>query len=177
MRLPLHALTFTAGIVFVATRPALDSLGIAIALSISAVMLCSGCGSRFATPFALGVMWAWMRAFTSLPEELPSTVHGADLVLVGDVVSLPDVEARRTQFDFAPHGTIVPGLPSRIRLSWFHAERAPRAAERWQLEVRVRARRGFANPGGFDYEGELFRAGIGATGYVRASSHNRLLDS
>ncbi len=177
MPLPLHALIFTVGIVFVATRPALDALSIAIALSCAAVMLCSGVGARLATPFALGVMWAWTRAVVSLPAELPSTVNGTDLLVVGDVVSLPEVQAGRAQFDFAPHSASVPGLPSRMRLSWFHAERAPRAAERWQLEVRLRARRGFANPGGYDYEGELFRAGIGATGYVRPSSHNRRLGS
>jgi competence protein ComEC len=81
----------------------------------------------------------------------------------------------RTQFDLALRDASVAGVPSRLRLSWFHAQRAPSAAETWQLVVRLRAPRGFANPGGYDYEGELFRAGIGATGYVRESPQNRRL--
>jgi competence protein ComEC len=35
--------------------------------------------------------------------------------------------------------------------------------------------RGFANPGGFDYEGWLFQRGIMASGYVRKSDQNLLL--
>jgi competence protein ComEC len=94
--------------------------------------------------------------------------------VVGDVVSLPEVQAGRVQFDFAPRQARA-GVPSRLRLSWFDATRAPRAAESWQLVVRLRAPRGFSNPGGYDYEGELYRAGIGATGYVRESVRNKRL--
>jgi competence protein ComEC len=43
------------------------------------------------------------------------------------------------------------------------------------LQVRLKRRNGFANPGGFDYEGYLFREGIGATGYVREDERNRRL--
>ena len=59
-------------------------------------------------------------------------------------------------------------FPDRIRLSWYDAAQIPTLGECWQLTVRLRRPRGMANPGGFDYEGWLFRTGIGATGYVRA---------
>ena len=35
--------------------------------------------------------------------------------------------------------------------------------------MRLRRPRGFANPGGADYEARLLREGVGATGYVRAA--------
>ncbi len=63
-------------------------------------------------------------------------------------------------------------LPKRLRLSWFDAPMQPRLGETWQFELRLRRPRGFSNPGGFDYEGWLFRQGIGATGYVVNGSKN-----
>ena len=38
--------------------------------------------------------------------------------------------------------------------------------------MRLKRRNGFANPGGFDYEAQLFRLGIGATGYIRDDPRN-----
>lgn len=177
MQLPLQALTFVAGIVLVATRPALDHPSLMVALLIAAALLMFARARRFVIPFTLGVTWAWLRALTSLPGELPPNITATDLVLIGDIVSLPETQAGRTQFDFAPREAHVAGVPSRVRLTWFGSERGPRAAERWRLEVRLRPPRGFANPGGYDYEGELFRSGVGATGYVRESAHNRRLES
>ena len=42
-----------------------------------------------------------------------------------------------------------------------------RAGDRLRLRARLRRPRGYANPGGFDYERWLFMRGIGATGYAR----------
>jgi predicted membrane metal-binding protein len=39
----------------------------------------------------------------------------------------------------------------------------------------LKRRSGFANPGGYDYEGQLFREGIGGTGYVRDDPKDRRL--
>jgi competence protein ComEC len=55
---------------------------------------------------------------------------------------------------------------------WYGAARAPGAGELWQLVVRLKRRNGFANPGGADHEAQLFRDGIGATGYVRDDARN-----
>ena len=55
------------------------------------------------------------------------------------------------------------------------AAHAPQAGELWQLVVRLKRRNGFANPGGVDHEAQLFREGIGATGYVRDDERNTKL--
>src|SRR5690606_33081513 len=60
-------------------------------------------------------------------------------------------------------------LPGEVRLS-LYLDGEPlevESGERWQWRVKLRRPRGFANPGGFDYERWLFAEGIGATGYVR----------
>jgi competence protein ComEC len=57
-------------------------------------------------------------------------------------------------------------LPERIRLSWLDAATVPQLGETWRFFAKLRRPRGYANPGGFDYEGWLFRQGIGAIGYV-----------
>jgi len=175
MRLPLHALAFLAGILLVETRPTLEVVTPTIPLVIVVCVVCGRFGPRTMTTLGLGIIYTWMRATIALQPSLSPETIGADLIIAGDVVSLPEVDSERVQFEFAPEKESAGGFPSRLRLSWYRAERSPRAAERWQLAVRLRAPRGFANPGGYDYEGELFRDGVGATGYVRNSPHNRLL--
>ncbi|MBI3171358.1 MAG: DNA internalization-related competence protein ComEC/Rec2, partial [Hydrocarboniphaga effusa] len=44
-----------------------------------------------------------------------------------------------------------------------------RGGECWRFTLRLRTPHGSLNPGGFDYEGWLFRQGIGATATVRAA--------
>lgn len=51
----------------------------------------------------------------------------------------------------------------------------PKANEKWQFLVRLKAPHGMANPSGFDYEPWLFQQQIGATGYIRPSDLNQKL--
>ena len=89
----------------------------------------------------------------------------------GYIASMPDSSDTDPQFEFDTVERAA-GVPSRIRLAWYDTAQWPAAGERWQFVVRLKRRNGFANPGGFDYEGLLFRSGIGATGYVRADVRN-----
>src|SRR5688572_4765268 len=83
--------------------------------------------------------------------------------VTGRVAQPAIVRPDRTEFDLETSGS---GLPRRLRLSWYDAERLPRAAEHWRFRARLRCPRGFANPGSPDRELGLLREGIGATGYV-----------
>lgn len=122
----------------------------------------------------LGVAWAWGHAALRIADDLPHQLEGVDLVVVGDVASLPDATGTDVQFELDVV-TADPGVPSRIRLGWYQDVQQPGAGERWQLVVRLKRRNGFANPGSFDYEAQLLRRSIGATGYVRADDRNRKL--
>ena len=70
-----------------------------------------------------------------------------------------------------------PWVPPHIRVSWFEPDQVVRFGDVWRLELRLRRPRGSSNPGGFDYEGWLFRERIAATAYVVAGKRNRLLRS
>lgn len=119
-----------------------------------------------------GIAWAWSAAALQLADDLPASLEGVDVDVTGYIASLPDAVHDDPQFVFdvieAPAD-----IPSRIRLAWYRAPTTPRVAELWRFKVRLKRRNGFANPGGFDYEGHLFREGVGATGYVREDGVNQ----
>ena len=127
-----------------------------------------------AVALLLGIAWAWGNAASRLAEDLPAGLEGVDLVVRGHVASLTDIAGQDPQFEFdvaaAPRA-----IPGRIRLAWYDNTAHPAVGEEWEFVVRLKRRTGFANPGGFDYEGQLFRNGIGASGYVRADGRNRRL--
>ena len=118
----------------------------------------------------LGIAWAWSNAAQRLESDLPAGLEGRDVVVRGFIASIPEVSAADIQFLLDVDGGM--GLPPRIQLAWYDAAEQPAAGELWQFTVRLKRRNGFANPGGFDYEGYLFRNGIGASGYVRQDTGN-----
>lgn len=117
---------------------------------------------------AIGFALCWWNAGAGIADRLDPSLEGHTLTIHGSVASVPQVRADGVRFRFAT----VPqaGLPSLLELTWYEAEWIPRPAERLMLEVRLRRPRGFANPGGGDYEARMLREGIGATGYLRAAS-------
>ena len=135
----------------------------------------------FVAACAAGFLYALLRAQILAPDTLPSEWEGQNLVVVGEVAGLPDVRRERTRFEFdierieeSPDSTAEFELPGRVRLNWYRDAPRLRSGERWRLQVRLKRPRGFANPGGFDYEEWLFRRGLAATGYVRAGRNERI---
>ncbi|MFL6617825.1 MAG: DNA internalization-related competence protein ComEC/Rec2 [Povalibacter sp.] len=123
------------------------------------------------TLFLLGFVITWTSASARLAHDLPVALEGTDIVVIGHVASLPDLTDADPQFDFDVDIAPV-GVPPRVRLAWYDSVEQPAAGERWQLVVRLKRRSGFANPGGFDYEAQLLRQGIGASGYIRDDQRN-----
>lgn len=123
----------------------------------------------------LAILWATGQAYSRIDNQLDSTLSGQNILLSGTISSLPHRNEQRLRFEFSPEGG-QQGLPDKIRLSWyFPPEVVPQAGEKWQLLLRLKTPQGMANPGGFDYEAWLFQQQIGATGYVRQSTHNQKL--
>lgn len=126
----------------------------------------------FIATVLLGIGWAWGHAHVRLSEDLPAALEGRDIVVVGRIASLLDTRDADPQFEFDVERAEHAQVPPRLRLAWYDTDLRPQPGEAWQFVVRLKRRNGFANPGGFDYEGYLFRAGIGASGYIRTDSRN-----
>ncbi|WP_374673837.1 DNA internalization-related competence protein ComEC/Rec2 [Ideonella sp.] len=130
---------------------------------------------------------AGWRGAERLADRLDPALEGADLVVTGRVVGLPQpgpegsVLLLDTEHARGPDGQEV-AVPSRVRLGWSRPREGAsgvqgavaRAGERWQLPVRLKQPHGVLNPEGFDAELWLFEQGIGATGSVRASAPQAL---
>ncbi|MEJ2687953.1 MAG: ComEC/Rec2 family competence protein, partial [Gammaproteobacteria bacterium] len=132
---------------------------------------------RLAAAVAAGFLWAWLQAAVVLGVTLPPGLEGRDLILEGRVAAPAQVLSHATRFIFDVHSLVAHGrsrpFRTRVRLSWYGRAPALRCGESWRLTVRLKRPHGFANPGGFDYEGWLYRRGIRATGYVRPHGSNR----
>lgn len=124
--------------------------------------------------FPLGFAWCWYTAGNHLATRLAPEFEGRTLVATGWVHSIPAIRGRLLEFEFAVDELDgkppALGVPALLRLSLDPDEARPAAGEHWRLDVRLRRPRGFMDPGSFDYEGWLFRRGIGATGYVTTAT-------
>lgn len=129
-----------------------------------------------------GFLAALVQAQGLMNTALPAELQGQDLLLEGVIDSLPQHKQYGQRFRFKIEAGMDPELsreqlPGLIRLNWYSHEPELAVGQRWQLRVRLKQPHGFLNPGGFDYEGWLFRQGIRATGYVRENGQNRYLGS
>ena len=153
---------FTAGVIAVhqlAVLPGASALALA-----SVPALLPWRGRALWAAALLGVLLTAWRADALLAERWPVSRHGEEHVVAGHVASLPEREGRNWRFVFEPR---APGFPQRIRAAWYRTDEPLRAGDCWRFTLRLRAVHGSLNPGGFDYEGWLFRQGIGATASVR----------
>ncbi|MBP9904187.1 MAG: DNA internalization-related competence protein ComEC/Rec2 [Rhodoferax sp.] len=137
-----------------------------------------------------------MRASHFESRTLSPALEGLDLRLTGTVAAMPQAFALGERFRFAPDSAIRAGqavtLPALIDLTWYGSQApsseesgagvlasprlpaAPRAGERWQFSVRLKAVHGSVNPYGFDYELWQWEQGVQATGYVRNGASDPL---
>jgi len=169
-------LAFIAGASVVQLLPALPPLAASMIAALALVVIVR---HRIVVFGVMGCLWALWAATERLDDRLPPALEGKDLIVEGIVVGLPHKFDRGVRFDLAvaPEATTDNiELPAKVRLSWYYNPSPVRSGQRWQLTLRLKRPHGMMNPGGFDYERWLFLQRIGATGYVRHSSDNRLMD-
>lgn len=121
--------------------------------------------------FVAGVFWVSLRAGWVLNDTLPNELEGVDLLVTGYIADIPRTTEHGVRFTLdvtdARHEQQRVHVPDRIVLSTYSALDL-NAGEQWRFTVRLKRPHGFQNPGGFDYERDLFQKRIRATGYVRA---------
>jgi competence protein ComEC len=168
------ALAFLLGACCIHSLARLPDWHGAVGLLAAAVTLAFVGRFKLVAGLLAGLAWTWLSAAGRTAGDLPSALEGQDLLVRGYVASFPQNAAGDSQFLL---DVVEPrrGVAPRIRLVWYRAAHAPEAGELWRLVVRLKRRNGFANPGGVDHEAQLFREGIGATGYVRDDARNARL--
>ena len=193
-------LMFVAGVWMLQQMPVLPGLGWLLPLATTALFLWLRRNridwlQRFgwlAWAMAAGFMWAASAAHVRLADALPAAWEGRDIQVIGVVASLPHNNERGQRFEFDVERVLTPGaiVPPHISITRYQARfaaenqpdekrQAPalHAGERWQLTVRLKRPHGTLNPHGFDLEAWLLERDIRATGYVRDSADNRLLQA
>lgn len=142
--------------------------------------------SAWPTLFAILVAafgWTALRADWAMQVRLSHAQEGRDLIVVGTIQDLPQVQDESTRFDFDVARTSLDGadapLRGTVRLSWYASRggAAPNLepCSHWRLQVRLKRPRGLLNPGGFDFERSALQQRIVATGYVREDPSNAQL--
>ena len=147
----------------------------ALAVLLPALLLLALRRQRLVAGLGLGLGLALLAADAGVERTLDGAHAGADLVVEGRVIGLPERDGRRSRFRLQVESARAGGEPvdlgGRVRLAWYGEDRPALApGQRWRLPVRLEPPRGFANPHTFDYALWLFREGIRATGYVRTGA-------
>jgi competence protein ComEC len=157
------------------------------ALLAAALMLAGGCawsgkgrrgGLALGAALLAGALVAagatGLRAARYQAQGLAAALEGVDLVVTGQVATMPQRGADSDRFEFAVESATRGGqavdLPPRLLISDFRGQgagRTWRAGDAWRLTVRLKRPHGASNPHGFDRERWLWEHGIGATGYLR----------
>lgn len=101
--------------------------------------------------------------------RLPSSLIGTDISITGVIVNLPQRGDPATRFLFRVSNSpdVAASLRGQRILLSDYGGLSLAGGQRWCFTVRLRAPRGLANPGTFDYEAWLMQQGIRALGYVR----------
>lgn len=164
------------GSMWLLSQPELPSLPLVFLAAIAAIPTALHHRARLLAAAWIGATLAMLSVQARLADRLPPEFDGRIFDVTGRVESLVERDGERMRFEFlieqAWQGESEVQLPRHVRLSLFD-EIGLAAGDRWALRVKLRTPRGFANPGGFDYERWLFAEGIGATGYVREARRAR----
>jgi competence protein ComEC len=172
---------FTAGVLAVLALPELPPAAWLAALAVPALLPWRG--RALYAMLALGMLLTVWRAQALLDQRWPEERYGEEVWVQGHIAALPDLTRRETsgaedmadappsntwRFLFEPENAGNTGLPQRVQVSWYRTDQILKGGECWRLLLRMKPPHGSHNPGTFDYEGWLFREGIGATATVRA---------
>lgn len=184
-------IAFCLGIALVSRFPTLPAID-ALWLVGCAMVLVHGLCARhplvgLSAAMLIGMVWAIAFGNARLATMLPGYLEGEDFWVTGRVTGLPQTSERAQQFTFVVERSCFSLLPAdcpsqsrvftkrKIMLNFYGTVRME-SGQRWLLRVRLNKLHGFANPGGFDYEGWLFQQGFAAKGYVRDNPFNVRLE-
>ena len=159
-----------AGTLLVHTLAALPSGGAYVPLALGAMLALRFRATRWVVWGLAGFAWTAISAQQRLDERLALTSNGRDVAIRGYVEGFPTLAPGQATFSFVVGEPLPPGVPPRVRLTWYEPPQPIAAGDALTLGARLRVPHGARNPGGFDYERWLLVTDHGATGYVRSGS-------
>jgi competence protein ComEC len=138
---------------------------------------------RAALGGAFGLLWGTLYGVQVTDSLLPTTLEQQPVILQGRIVDLIATEEAfgrpaqrfllRVEHCFLDDESLCPVALHTVQLTAYRRLDIA-SGERWQLRVKLKRPRGFANPGGFDFESWQVQRRISATGSVRGREAIRL---
>lgn len=186
-------LAFCGGVVMAGWMPQLPArsvlaAGLLLALLLQLLHLLHWCRHwpcRLPGAFLAGMCYLLFWGHWQLSAWLPAHAPQQDMLAQATVVDLPVRIERGWRVRLRLQASCQVDASDCRALAWWQARLVQVSVyddslslapgQRWQWLLRLRRPHGFANPGGFDYQAWLLQQGIVATGYLRSSTHNRLL--
>lgn len=146
-----------------------------------------------------GFSWSLAHAHWLMEQRLSDQYEGIDLIIEGQISSLPvnktirgqgKYQTRSIRFEFTPtnvrrsipkNAHLITSIdlnhfPKKLRLSWYRPTAVIYAGEYWRFKVRLKRPYGMMNPGGYDYEKALYQKRIQAKGSIKKSDLNQKLN-
>lgn len=119
---------------------------------------------RFFSAILLGMVWALSYAQIELNKQFPSSLIKKDLLITGEIISIPARTFQKTRFEFNIQQPTF--LQMAARLNWYGHTPYLKVGDKWQLHVKLKSPSGFYNT-----------PKIRAVGYVVKNPENQLIDS
>jgi competence protein ComEC len=110
----------------------------------------------------------------TLAWQLPKELESKPVLISGKIVELPITKKEFTSFILETKKIDLATVETRIKLSWYQNPPELFAGDRLELFAKLKRPHGTMNPGGFDWELELFSKKIRASGYVINSKNYQI---
>jgi competence protein ComEC len=126
----------------------------------------------------LGITWMASVGHWQYSLQLPKAQFSSPVLVVGEVMSLNHVTNNvRFNLSVKKIDRQTLSVDRNMRLSWVKPQWSIKQGQTVQFLVKLKPPHGLANEAGFVYQQWLFSEGIAATGYIRESALNVLIDS
>tara|TARA_B110000240_G_scaffold188289_1_gene226963 strand:- start:306 stop:890 length:585 start_codon:yes stop_codon:yes gene_type:complete len=127
---------------------------------------------------SLGYAWSFVFSLYIIYPQLSSQLEGEDIQMKGVVSDVKSESHQYSKFIFnidkASIQLLNAQVPNNIVLSWYQPKQKIQSHQQCNFVVRLKKIWGYSNPGGVDYEKNMFMAGMGARGYVRSGQCDEL---
>ncbi|MEO9944618.1 DNA internalization-related competence protein ComEC/Rec2 [Paraglaciecola sp.] len=152
--------------------------------SIFSIILLLGASFLFAKQFIhlayffIGIVWMASVGHWQYSLQLSSEQTSKSIVVIGEITTLIHKRQEvRFNLKVTQINTNKLSLSRNIRVSWRQPPWLVQQGQIVKLEVKLKPPHGLANEAGFNYQQWLFSKGIIATGYVKGTSENELLQN